>query len=390
MPTSRSSQLRVLLVEDNPADERLLRAILDEARSAAGDFALSWVTTLGQAMARVEVQHFDACLLDLGLPDAMGLEALERMRRAAPHIAIVVLTGLDEPGLGRDAIAAGAQDALVKDHIDGVAVGRALGHAVERQRSDAQVRQLNADLELRVQERTRALAMANEQLEAFVHAAYHEMKAPLRSLAGLVTLLSDEQSTRLDAEGVALLERAQRAVERMDGHINALQKLALVAREAVRSTTFDLATQARSVFGEIYERHSDRAITFRCPDRLMVDADEHLVRMVLQNLISNAVKFTGKATIARIELGVLGHENPPVYFLRDNGEGFDMAYVDKLFRPFKRLHRHDEFPGTGIGLAATQRIVRMHGGDIWAEAEAGAGACFFFTLSHPPEPRVPA
>lgn len=379
-PTVRN--LRVLLVEDNPADERLLRAHLGQNTRGAG-FALTWVRSLQAARTCLQDQLFDACLLDLGLPDAMGVESVRALHVAAPEMAVVVLTGDDAPEVGPRALGAGAQDVLVKGHLDGLAIGRALGHAVERHRADAEIRSLNAQLEARVRERTEALGLANEQLEALVHTAYHEMKAPLRSLSGLLALLGAESGAELTESSQGLLERAVRAVERMDAHIDALQRLALLVHARVVRRRLDLAALARARFERLSAaapRPEGHRIWFRAPSRLPAEGDPDLLQGALDHLLDNALKFSAPRPEAHVELGVLADAEPPVYFLRDDGVGFDTAFSDKLFRPFQRLHRADEFAGLGIGLACAQRIVRLHGGEMWAEAEPGRGACFFFTL----------
>lgn len=373
--------LRILLVEDNPADERLLRARLQsEASGDAGRAFVHWAQTLAEAVAITATENFDVILLDLDLPDARGISTVRRMHEAAPNVPVVVFSGHDDPEESAEAVAVGAQDALTKGAVDGAQLWRAIGHALERQRADAEIRTLNAELERRVQARTRELALANEQLEAFVRSASHDLKAPLRSVAGMVHLLSEEHGHQFDPEARVLLDRVERAVERMDTLIGALLKLSLLGRAAPQALPFDLARLARTVFQDLLAQQPHRIVSFECPASQFVIGDEHLCEILLQNLLGNALKFTARTEEAHVQFGALTHESPTVFFVRDNGAGFDMQFADKLFRPFQRLHGPDEFPGTGIGLATAHRVTHMHGGEIWADGVPGGGASFFFTL----------
>lgn len=386
--------LRILLVEDNPGDEELLRGALIDA--GVRDFVMTWVQSLAEAHAQLAVQVFDGILLDLVLPDGKGLDALAQvlndegpaalaardgadMARSRP--AVVVLTGHDDSDLGVQCVARGAQDFLVKGSADGALISRSLYHAIERQRSEAVIRSLNSQLEQRVAERTQQLAIANEQLEAFVYSASHDLKQPLRSVEGLISVLQADFGESLDADGQALLSRAQRSIQRMDTLIDALLKLSVVGRQSLSRQSFDLARLTRRIFQDLLELQPHRIVTLNCPETLTVFADPALLEPVMQNLIANALKFTSRAEDPHVELGVRLEAVGPTYFVRDNGVGFDMRFVDKLFRAFQRLHGQDDFAGTGVGLATVARAVRMHGGEVHAESEPGRGACFSFTLA---------
>lgn len=384
--------LRILIVEDNPADARLLEAVLDETD---GDGAVHGacarpqvVGTLAAALAAVQHTPFDVILLDPGLPDATGLSTVRRMRAAAPAAAVVVLSGHDDPASGVEAVAVGAQDALTKGRLDAAQLWRTIGHALERQRAELEIRCLNAALERRVEERTRALLLAGEQLDAFVRSASHDLKAPLRSVAGLIALVADEHGEGLDETGHALLVRAERAVSRMDAVIEALIELSDVKQTALHPVSLDLAPLAGEVSNALLRsRPADAApVSVAVHGPLPARADERAARKLLHCLLTNALRFTAGRPAARIEFGRIGDETPPVFYVRDDGTGFDMQFADKLFQPFQRLH--DRSPevgaapqaGVGIGLAVAQRIVRLHGGDIWAESAPDCGACFFFTF----------
>jgi signal transduction histidine kinase len=218
---------------------------------------------------------------------------------------------------------------------------------------------------------------ANGELEAFSYSVAHDLRAPLRSIDGFSTALLEEWSDRLDPQGKDYLTRVAAGAKRMQQLIDDLLELARLTRNALHKSRVDLGGLAQQVFADLRRSDPQRQVEFVVAEPLMADADPRLIRVVLENLLGNAWKFTGKQPQARIEVG---SETQGTYFIRDNGAGFEMKWAGKLFAPFQRLHKATDFPGTGIGLATVQRIIGYHGGKVWPESEPGKGATFFFTL----------
>jgi signal transduction histidine kinase len=252
----------------------------------------------------------------------------------------------------------------------------------ERARAEGEVSRLNQELERRVRERTVQLESANQELEAFCYSVSHDLRAPLRAIDGFSQALIDDHGAAVPEGGWRYLARIQAATKRMGQLIEDLLNLSRVSRGALERRALDLGEIARHVIAELQQREPQRAVEVSIWDGMQVDADPRLLRAALENLLANAWKFTAKAAQARIEVGCLRDGGLSTYFVRDNGAGFDMAYADKLFGAFQRLHTVEEFPGTGIGLATVQRIVNRHGGRVWADGQVGKGAVFFFTLSY--------
>jgi light-regulated signal transduction histidine kinase (bacteriophytochrome) len=224
------------------------------------------------------------------------------------------------------------------------------------------------------------LERKNAELETFSYSVSHDLRAPLRAIDGFSQALLEDYSEKVDAKGQDYLRRVRAAAQRMGVLIDDLLELSRVGRSELRRERTDLSTLARSVAAELEAAASDRRVEFVIPDGLVANADSRLLRIVFQNLLGNAWKFTGKSAKAVIEVGATSHDGHVTYFVRDNGVGFDMAHAKKLFTPFQRLHSEAEFPGTGIGLATVQRIVDRHGGTVRAEAETGRGATIWFTI----------
>ena len=248
----------------------------------------------------------------------------------------------------------------------------------ERKKAEEQVRRLNAELEQRVRERTAELEAANKELEAFGYSVSHDLRAPLRHIEGFIRAFEEDHGANLAPEALHYMQRVKAGSKRMGELIDALLMLSRVGRAALHAREVDLATLARTVFAE--RRPSDHEIELVIGELPAVRGDPTLLHQLLDNLIDNAVKFTRSTAKARIEVGARGVDDEVVFYVADNGVGFDAHYAGKLFGVFQRLHRQHEFEGTGIGLSIAKRIVEKHGGRIWAEATPDAGATFFFTL----------
>lgn len=246
----------------------------------------------------------------------------------------------------------------------------------EQKRVQEEVRKLNEDLT----HRTAELEAVNKELEAFSYSVSHDLRTPLRTIDGFSLALLEDYAGKLDTDGKDALQRVRTATQRMGELIDDLLSLSRVTRSEMRHETVDLSALAKAIVTELQKREPDRQVEFVIAPGLAADGDARLLRVVLDNLLGNAWKFTGKQPHARIEFGVTEHDSKPNYFVSDNGAGFDMAYADKLFGAFQRLHSTSEFSGTGIGLATVQRIIRRHGGSVWAEGAVGKGATFYFTL----------
>jgi signal transduction histidine kinase len=261
--------------------------------------------------------------------------------------------------------------------IAGSGVGIGL---IWRNQSAEFYRELNEKLEQRIQERTAQLEAANKELEAFSYSVSHDLRAPLRAINGFSEALLEDYYEKLDNEGKDYLRRVSAASQQMAQLIDDLLNLSRVTRYEMRTEKVNLSELAKKIAGELQATEPGRQAELIITDGLVVNGDMHLLRIMLRNLLENAFKFTGKQNYTKIEFGVIQLDSERAFFVRDNGAGFDMAYGDKLYGAFHRLHTQGEFQGTGIGLAIVKRIVQRHGGHVWAEGKVGKGATFYFTL----------
>ena len=252
--------------------------------------------------------------------------------------------------------------------------------ADELRESEENVRKLNAELELRVRERTNQLETINKELESFSYSVSHDLRAPLRGINGWSLALYEDYFDKLDEQGKQYLDRVRAETQHMESLIDNMLELSRVTRSDMQKEQVDLSATALSIIARLKAEEPKRQVNFEVQDNLKIKGDPNLLVSALTNLLGNAFKFTRNRAQGLIEFGQTIVNDERVFFVRDNGAGFNMDYSQKLFHAFQRLHKASEFPGTGVGLATVQRIIHRHGGRIWAEAEVDHGATFYFTL----------
>ena len=499
--------IKVLLVEDNPADPGLILELLNRVPKA--NFALERIDRLERALARLRAAPVDIVLLDLALPDSQGHATFAAIHDLVPDIPIIVLADMGDDVLAVRVVHEGAQDYLVKKQVNGQVLSRAIRYAIERQSVRLELRaserrwraivgtaldaviimdaagkitdwnsraevvfgwpatevvgrllsdtivppqhraahqrgldhflatgagailgkrleltalhkdgrefpveltvtplrladawlfcaflrdisdrhegareiiRLNERLEGRVAERTAALATVNQDLEAFTYSVSHDLRAPLRHVSSFVRILVDEFRDTLDPKAQHYLKRIEDGARRMSHLVDDLLTLARVGKQDLQLRATPLLPLVERIIVALKAEAAERQIDWQVGELPVVECDAGLMGVVLTNLLSNAVKYTRPRERALIEMGQTACDGTEVLFVRDNGVGFDMKYADKLFGVFQRLHRAEDFEGTGIGLATARRVIHRHGGRIWGEGEPGRGACFYFTV----------
>jgi two-component system NtrC family sensor kinase len=384
--------MRILTVDDSPT---YLHEVAAQLRQEGYDVVPA--RSGEEALELLAVQSVDCILLDLVMPGLSGQETCRRIKGTAVwrDIPLIMHTALEAQDDIIEGINAGADDYVAKSSDLDVLRARVRAQLRRKQFEDENrgIREqlLQKEVEVVAANAARELAEAravfveqlerkNSELEAFSYSVSHDLRAPLRSIDGFSQLLLDKHAGNLDAEAQEYLRFVREAAQRMGELIDDLLLLSRVGRAELRRDRIDLSSIARVVAEELEKNDPDRQVILCIQDQLLAEADSGLMRVAFENLIGNAWKFTVKVSEPRIEVGANQTGEDTVFFVRDNGAGFDMQHAENLFRPFQRLHSESDFPGTGIGLATVHRIIDRHGGRIWAESAVGQGTSLYFTI----------
>jgi len=374
-PDSLSSA-HILIVDDQETNTFLLTELLREE----GFTNLVATTDSKQVEQLYREQNFDLIVLDLQMPAPDGFEIMARLRAVGKdiYLPILVLTVQTDPEYRLRALQSGAKDFLTKP-FDRVEV-------VTRIRNMLEIRAIyNVMLEQNSQLSNNAVQLKaiNKELESFSYSVAHDLRAPLRRLDGFSKLLLKDYEETLGESGKSLLDSICRQTKHMGSLINDLLCLSQISRNTLQRQKLDLSVIATGVINQLKEAEPQRSVYFETRPNLFVHADPGLMNIVLTNLISNAWKYSRTQERAHIQIGLENLNGKEVFFIRDNGVGFDMKYAENLFSPFFRMHSTIDYQGNGIGLATVQRIVHRHGGNIWAEAAPNKGATFYLVLPTP-------
>jgi len=345
-------------------------------------------TSAKAALLALREQRYELLLTDLTMPEMDGIELLRAALDIDPQMVGVVMTGDGTISSAIQAMKVGAFDYILKPFRLS-AILPVIARALEVH----SLRQENAVLELQLQEhmaaleaRNKELASANSELEAFASSVSHDLRAPLRIISQFAQILETDFGSEMPAEAREMLGRIGLGTQRMHQLVADLLRLSKLGRQTLIKRRVDLDSLVHALIDELRPDYARDGIGIHVGPLNHCTADPALLQQVMTNLLSNAFKFTRGRDQARVEIGRLPQQEEAAYFVRDNGVGFDMAHAGKLFAPFQRLHRAEDYEGTGVGLSIAQRIVERHGGRIWAEAEEGKGATFFFTLSSEDDP----
>ncbi|MDB6018296.1 MAG: hypothetical protein JWR19_2785 [Pedosphaera sp.] len=426
MPESQAveSQANILLVDDRE-DKRLA---METIIASLGQNVVK-VSSGKEALRCLLQQDFAVILLDVNMPGMDGFETafLIRQRLNSEHTPIIFVTGISDtethvsrgyslgavdyiltpvvPEVLRTKVSVFVElfkkneqlkrqaerlrlaheelELRVQERTSELAIANESLQAeiVERQRAEEKIRKLNAELEQRVLDRTTELAEANEELEAFTYSVAHDLQAPLRNIQSYAQILQEDGAANMTPEFAKYVQRIGARGEHMAQLVDDLLNLSRIGKRDFNLQPTPLRSLVDEAVAEIMPETRDRAIEWQIGDLPLVTCDASLIKQVFANLLSNAVKYTRPRAHAVIEIGQRNTADGVAIYIRDNGVGFDMKHIDKLFGVFQRLHRADEFEGTGVGLAIVARIIRRHGGKIWAQGEEDKGAIFHFTLA---------
>jgi two-component system, sensor histidine kinase and response regulator len=363
---------RLLIVDDEaPQMKALCDTLRDEGFETVG------FVSARAALAAVRETSFELLLADLAMPEMSGIDLLRAAREVDPDLVGVIVTGEGTIAAAVEAMKVGALDFILKPFKLSVilpVLTRAL--AMRRLRLD------NVELERRLRERAAELELANRELDAFARSVAHELRGPLILVAGFSDVLAVDYAGCLPAEAGETIADIRTGARRMDQLVTDLLRFSRLGQQPVSKQPVDVAALVEEVVGELRRDAAGRHVETLVGTLPPVMADAFLLRQVFVNLIANAYKFTRLCARPVVEIGGHRQEAETVFFVRDNGAGFDMSQAARLFTAFERLHDRDRFPGTGLGLSLVQRIVHRHGGRTWAQGEVDKGATFWIALPH--------
>jgi two-component system sensor histidine kinase/response regulator len=360
----------LLIVDDEPASMRALCDTLEYEGYKTYGF-----TAPAEALAAMRERSYDLLLADLQMPGTNGIDLMKSAQLIDPTLVAVIMTGHGALETAIAAMKAGALDYIQKP----IKLATTLP-VLERALAVRQLRIEKKRLEENVRERTEELKIANRELEAFSYSVSHDLRSPLRAVSVFTQSLLADHAGSLSEEGRRLLQNVNAGAAHMDRLITDLLRLSQLNRQALHKQPVRFGEVAQRVINDMANERAGRNIEFVIADFPTWQVDPGLMQQVFVNLISNAIKFTREREKARIEIGYRMDGNTMVCFVKDNGVGFNMKYMNKLFGVFQRLHSADQFEGTGVGLSIVRRIVERHGGKVWVDGEQDQGAVFFFSL----------
>jgi len=367
---AENSRTKILIVDDEVAQMKALCDTLKEH-----DYETTGFSSANAALAAMEEAQFELLLTDLMMPEMDGITLLQAARQKDPDLVGIIMTGEGTITTAVEAMKSGAHDYILKPFKLS-----AMLPVLDRALAVRRLRLENAVLERRVRERTAELEAANQELEAFSYSVSHDLRAPLRAVDGFSQAVLDDYATQLPGDCVRYLRRIRAGAQNMGNLIDDLLTLSRLSRAPLNKREVDTKNLVRSALEDLQAQPSARPVDVRFGELPPCRCDPALLKQVWINLLSNALKYTQNKESPVVEIGCDRQPEGNVFFVRDNGAGFDMRYVNKLFGVFQRLHRAEDYEGTGVGLAIVRRIVDRHGGRVWAEAEVDQGAAFYFTL----------
>ncbi|MBF0381274.1 MAG: response regulator [Magnetococcales bacterium] len=401
MTSVEPKSVKILTIDDEPGIRETFRDFLEDL-----DYEVIEGENGRHGLEIFKKELPDLVLLDLRMPEIDGLEVLAKLKEESPNTPIIIVSGTGVIGDAIRALNLGAWDYILKPVVDLGVLRHSVEKVLDRARliqenlayqenleeqvskrtaqlhqANAEINDLNKQLEARVAQRTIELTAANKELESFAYTVSHDLRAPLRAINNFTKIIIDEYTDKLDSEGQLYLQYLLEGSKEMNSLIDGLLTLSRSSRGEINSEDVDISKIVVDILKAKTTLEPTRNIIYTVMPDISGRCDSRLIKTMLENLIGNAWKYTRETANSHIDFGVKQENGQDIYFVKDNGAGFDMAYVDKLFKPFQRLHQVTEFEGTGIGLATVQRIIHRHGGKIWAESEVDKGATFYFTLA---------